>query len=178
MNSKPEFKESQRFTQLWVIMILFSINFIFLLGIYRQIIQNEPFGSNPMNDESLLIFGALVFIFTLLFFKIALETKINHNGIHYRFFPIHIKYRSISWSEIDKCYTRAYSPVKEYGGWGIRLGRQGKAYNIKGMEGLQLHLKDDKKLLLGTQKSDLIDQYLSSLSKAKGIYQASSIAKG
>ena len=43
-------------------------------------------------------------------------------------------------------------PISEYLGWGIRAGSNGKAYNVKGNIGLQLVLKNDKRVLFGTQQ--------------------------
>nr|MBP6978828.1 hypothetical protein [Lentimicrobiaceae bacterium] len=47
-----------------------------------------------------------------------------------------------------------YSTIGEYGGWGYRMGgkKAGVAYNISGNMGLQLELKNGKKILLGTKK--------------------------
>ena len=60
-------------------------------------------------------------------------------------------------------YTRTYSPMREYGGWGIRFGKSGKAYNIKGDEGLQLVFKNGKRLLIGSQKSQELAQAVDSI---------------
>ncbi|MCD6544585.1 MAG: hypothetical protein J7K34_08760 [Flavobacteriaceae bacterium] len=66
----------------------------------------------------------------------------------------------IAWSELSKCYVRKYSPISEFGGWGIRgvqrkgfwdFRKKGMAYNVKGDMGIQLIFKDDGKLLIGTQ---------------------------
>lgn len=53
---------------------------------------------------------------------------------------------SIRHSEV-----RTYSPLKEYGGWGIRYGSNGKAYNVSGNQGVQLEFRDGKRLLVGSQ---------------------------
>ncbi|MES2389410.1 MAG: hypothetical protein V4543_15515, partial [Bacteroidota bacterium] len=56
-----------------------------------------------------------------------------------------------------KAYIRTYSPMGEYGGWGIRYGiNKGWLYNVSGNMGLQLELLDGKKVLIGTRKPDEI----------------------
>ncbi|PQJ76096.1 hypothetical protein BTO13_02445 [Polaribacter gangjinensis] len=77
--------------------------------------------------------------------------------MHYQFFPFHFSDRKISWNEISKAYVRTYDPIGEFGGWGLKGGNifnksKGKAINVSGDIGIQLELKNGKKLLIGTQK--------------------------
>lgn len=46
---------------------------------------------------------------------------------------------------------REYSPLGEYGDWGIRRGRGGRAYNVKGNRGVRLVLRTGKKVLIGSR---------------------------
>ena len=48
-------------------------------------------------------------------------------------------------------FARPYSPIGDYGGWGLRGLAGNKAYNVWGSEGLQLVFKSGNRLLLGTQ---------------------------
>ncbi|NVL91956.1 MAG: hypothetical protein HWN71_02845 [Desulfobacterales bacterium] len=43
-----------------------------------------------------------------------------------------------------------YNPLKDYGGWGIRYGRGGRAYNVSGNRGVYLELSNGKSLLIGS----------------------------
>ena len=95
-----------------------------------------------------------------------LQTKINVDGVFYKFGIIHFKFKHIRWDEIEKIYSREYKPIKEYGGWGIKGSwKRGKAYNISGNQGIQLELKNGKKILLGTQKPQEVDEILLKLKK-------------
>ena len=51
-----------------------------------------------------------------------------------------------------------YDPVTEYGGYGIRSGPLGRAYIASGRRGVQLELKDGRKLLIGSQRSEELAQ--------------------
>ena len=53
-----------------------------------------------------------------------------------------------------------YSPLREYGGWGIRYGWNGKAYNVSGNQGIQLELSEGRRVLIGTQNPP---QFLAAL---------------
>lgn len=165
MENNILFSETQKFKQLWIWFILLVVNGIFLIAIYQQIIQGNPMGDKPMSDVGLLIAALISLSMTLLFINFRLDTQIKEDGIYVRFFPFNISYRHHSWETIEKAYIREYSPIKEYGGWGIRysFNGRGKAMNISGRIGLQLEFKNGKKLLIGTNKAEDIKPILSKL---------------
>lgn len=157
------FKEEQRFTQSWLILILIiAIIGPFCIGVYgiiQQIFLKHPFGDNPMSDLGLLFFTFVMFCLSLLIFFFKLSTRIDEIGIHYQFFPVHFSLKTIPWSELKVVKVRKYLPISEFGGWGFRSGFFGnkgkeKAINISGNIGIQLVFKNGKKLLIGTQKKE------------------------
>lgn len=96
---------------------------------------------------------------------IKLETKINQQGIYVKFYPFHLKFKFINWNEIDRVFIREYSPITEYGGWGLRisLSGNGKAYNVSGNKGLQIVFKNGNKLLIGTNKQEELNLIVNQL---------------
>lgn len=82
----------------------------------------------------------------------GMQARVRKEGIEILCLPLRCLRRQIAWEEIERIYARTYSPILEYGGWGIRLGRSGTAYNIRGNQGIQLELKNGKRLLIGTQQ--------------------------
>lgn len=54
---------------------------------------------------------------------------------------------------IARAYARRYHPLKEYGGWGIRQGRDGRAFTISGKEGVQLVLRSGTRVLVGSRQA-------------------------
>ncbi|MCD0457434.1 hypothetical protein LPB85_18505 [Chryseobacterium sp. LC2016-27] len=159
MENKLEFTEKQRFTQWWLWLLLSAV---MVYTIYN-FVEDRQYFSTPELTISFLI-PILVII---LFLVIRLETKIDEQGISVRFFPFQITFRYYPWRNIKKAYVRKYSPLGEYGGWGIRQGLfgKGKAYNIKGDQGLQIILNDEKKILIGTQKQNELKLYLENSKK-------------
>ncbi|MBX7155267.1 MAG: hypothetical protein K1X91_09905 [Bacteriodetes bacterium] len=152
------FYEKQKFTQWWIWVIILGINGIMMYGIYYQVICGKPFGNHPMDNIGLLLMAIPMLLILVLFYVMKLETKIKSDGIYVRFFPFHIKFKHYPWQTISKAYVRTYSPIAEYGGWGLRLGLFGKgmAYNVSGNVGVQLEFANNKKLLIGTHKPDEI----------------------
>ena len=163
------YSETQRFKQWWLWLLLIGIHFIFLFGIYHQILKNIPFGDKPMSNAGLLLTELLLLIVTLVIISIRLETQLKIDGIYFRIFPIQFSFTYISWELLDKCYLRKYSPIKDFGGWGLRYSfwGNGKAYSISGNQGLQLELTNKKKILIGTQKPDEIKVILTKMKQLK-----------
>ena len=156
MQTPPLFTETQRFRQWWMWLLLLIGNGILLYAIVSQMIFDKPFGDDPVSDNELLLAFGLVLLLTLLFMRFTLVTKITNNHISVRFFPLHRKPKIYAWEDIAKAEVVTYSPLWDYGGWGIRFNLFGKgwAYNVSGNQGLMLTFKDGKKRLIGTQRAE------------------------
>jgi hypothetical protein len=133
------------------------------------VLFHKTFGEKSMSDIGLVFPNTLLFLVMLLFWNIRLETTISNAGISVKLFPFHFKCKFIPWDSISKVYVRKYSPLREYGGWGLRYGFGGKAYNIKGNMGLQIKSKDSSNLLIGTQKAEELADVLRRLEAGKDL---------
>lgn len=152
------FKEEQRFTQTWLIVII-VISLIVPLAIILKEIDKLTTSEIIISIGTIILASGLILLFKL-------TTRIDEKGIHYKFFPFHLKFKTVFWNDIENAYIRTYNAISEYGGWGIRGGTlwykaKGKAINISGNIGIQLELKDGKKLLIGTNKKEQAQDVLS-----------------
>jgi hypothetical protein len=93
------------------------------------------------------------------------------DGIYIRFFPFHFSYKEIAFHDLKSFEVRTYNALREYGGWGIRYGPQGKAYNVGGNRGVQLVLADGKRILIGSQKPE---EFLAAVQAEHARYQKKS----
>ncbi len=161
------FSEVQKFRQWWLWALLIGVVMVPVAITY---FNHDQKVSGGLATE-MLIGAAVPLLILVLFYIMQLRTKIDETGIYYRFFPIHFQVLVISWEEVTKAYVRQYSPILEYGGWGIRygLGGKGKAYNVSGNMGLQLELNTGKKILIGSQQPNELNELLDQLVKAKVI---------
>jgi hypothetical protein len=139
--SKRIFKENQRFNQWWLWLGIAS-----LVGIF--VYQRYPI---EFNQEFFISFGVLALLVFVLF-SIQLTTQIDENGIHIKMFPFHLKTVSYPWSDLYSAEVVEYSPISEYGGWGLRISRKGKAFNVKGNKGIKIQTSDGRSRMIGTQK--------------------------
>ena len=161
------FSERQRFTQWWLWALLAAA---LIIPLAITVIQYGS-GTAPIAPADIAIGCTLPLLIIFIFLIMQLHTRVDETGIYYRFAPVHRKMQHIPWGNIEKAYTRTYGPIKEYGGWGIRkgFGKTGNAYNISGDKGLQLELKDGKRILIGTRQPGEIDQVLKALVHKKVI---------
>ena len=141
------FREVQQFRQfwLWLILIFISLPLVFVTL-----------------TNNLSLSGAFVILLNLgllaLFYSMKLITEVRSDGLYVRFFPLHLSFHKIPLEELKKYEARSYSPIREYGGWGIRYGFKGKAYNVSGNRGVQLEFLNGKRLLIGSQKPEELVQ--------------------
>jgi|SRR5690554_309086 len=163
MKQKILFQETQRFKQWWIWLIHILILAVFFTGIYIQIINGEPFGDKPMSDLGLIISSVFMLLLVLLFLSFSLKTQITQSKIYFKFFPFHIKEREYLISDIQEMKVVKYSPIGEYGGWGIRGFGSDKAFNVKGNMGLRILFKDGTKRLIGTQKPEELQKIIKEL---------------
>lgn len=170
MDNSILFEETQRFKQWWLWLILIFIPGTNLVIAVKQIGFGQLVGNNPMSNTGVLIGFVVSLLLILLFIFIKLETKITNEGISVRFFPFHLNYKFYKWEDIKYSYVRKYSPLLEYGGWGIRHSfTRGKAYNISGNMGIQIEFNNDKKILIGTNQPEKVKMVLNSIDKYKEV---------
>ena len=166
------FEEKQKFNIILSGIVLMSIAMVFAIPIYIQIVKLET----PVRE---VLSNSLLYLLPLLFICLVmaaicltrLETTITDKGVFVSFFPFLFKKKTILWEDVKEAFVREYNPITEYGGWGapfihIATARgiaNNRALNAKGNKGLQLILKDGKRLLIGTQEPDKIGRVLKEL---------------
>jgi hypothetical protein len=150
------YTETQRFTQWWLWLIL--------IGVWSSMVYSI-ITAPPQTGAAVYVSFGIGILLPVLFWQMRLITRITEEGIYVRFIPFHFKEKFFPWETITASYVRAYSPLKEYGGWGIKYGfnGQGLVYNVAGNVGLQLQFKEGEAILIGTQKGEEIKQVLAAL---------------
>ncbi len=171
MRSKVFFEEEQKMNIWWLKLLMIVVVIVslgpFYYGLVKQLAFGIPWGDNPMPDAGLVIFSIIMTVIMagvlFLVFGSKLKTEIRDDGIHFSYFPF-FKNRFIARERIDGFEIRKYSPIMEYGGYGLRYSlSDGRVYNMSGNTGLQLYLVDGKKVLIGTQRPDAIKRAMEKL---------------
>jgi hypothetical protein len=160
------FFESQHFRQRWIWVLLIAVMLpvlgLFGYGLYQQVVLGRPFGDEPLSNAALIAIIAanvLVLLGTIaLMWYAHLDVAVRDRELVIRFVPFHLRPRRIALDEIAEAQARRYRPIAEYGGWGIRYGFKGMAYNVSGDEGVQLTLRNGKRILIGSQRSGELER--------------------
>ena len=162
---EPFYSEKQRFRQWWLWLLILIVSLIgpivFLWAIFQQVIMESPIGNNPTSDLVLMILGLIFGIgfgigIPLLMYTTGLDTEVREYGVCIRFRPFHRKSVVFSFESVQKAEAITYNPLQDFGGWGFRYRRNGKAYNVRGNKGVLLTLKDGKNVLIGSNHHEVL----------------------
>ncbi|MDY7081777.1 MAG: DUF6141 family protein [Halobacteria archaeon] len=135
------FREIQRFRQpwLWGLVILTMLVALFLVSV------------NGIVLIELVLLSVFPAVFGI-FYSAKLTTEVHKDGVYIKFFPFHLSRQHVSFDEIESYRRKKYSPVFDYGGWGIRTNSSREtAYTVSGNLGILLHRSSKPSLMIGTQ---------------------------
>jgi hypothetical protein len=167
MSDEILFYEKQPFWRNWLMIgALITVSVIFIWGFIQQIILGITWGNNPMSDVGLIIASSLILLFNICLAFTKMQTVITEEGIYLRYLPFDLHTRFFAWDDMKEAYIRKYSPLREFGGWGVRFNftfSGGRAYNIYGSKGLQLVFDNGKKVLIGTNRADELAEVLKKI---------------
>jgi hypothetical protein len=110
--------------------------------------------------QELDVLLALVFtlgINTLLYFLLlngSAYTRIDTQGIHYRYFPFVRNWKLIRRNDIQDVRIGNISPLTDFGGWGYRFGRKKKGLILTGDKAIFIKLNTGKELVITTSLPD------------------------
>lgn len=145
MEKKVVFSETQHFRQIWLWLIVLGVNgFSIYIAIQTWMSKGTL--------AAVYVALAASALSVLAIWIMRLDTYITEDGIYVRLYPFQFRYKCFPWNKITRFYVRQYSPISEYGGWGIRGFGKNKAYNASGDQGLQLEMEDGARILIGTNQ--------------------------
>ena len=146
------FEEKQFFRQAWLwLLLIVAVVPVGLLAVsqYSGMLAEDASGWLVVALSFVISLGLLV-----LFYVTHLHTVVTEKGIYTRVWPLMLRYQLILPAQCREVMIRRYNPVLEYGGYGIRFGIRGRAYNVSGRYGLTLRYTKGRELLIGTQHPD------------------------
>jgi hypothetical protein len=161
------FTEVQRFNRWWH-WIIIGFVFVGFIGSISALFS-MPAATIPAGIIGTIGLG----LTALLFLSIRLTTRIDKDGIHYRYLPFHFRERHIEWEKIENIGIKTYNSFNEYGGWGLRFrffDFNDVLLNVAGNKGIRIILKSGSKRMIGTfqpeEAQTVIDQFWKNQSTA------------
>jgi enoyl-CoA hydratase/carnithine racemase len=162
-HTEAGFVEIQRFGQVWLWILLIAIAVITIgnlgFGMYRELILGKPFSHGEFLPDGtwLMIWiigvGATIGPIALVWFA-RLVTHVGQRRLSVRFVPFHRRPKRIELSDAVSVEAVTYSALRDYGGYGIRSTRHGRAYNVGGNKGVRITFRNGEHLLIGSQRAD------------------------
>lgn len=158
------YKEVQRFSQVrWLWFMLIAVLVVELLIFVPVLDENE-------NNAALLLISlaALLLPLILVLFVFKFEFSIDEEGIHYRFTPNIIRWKTISVSSIESFQVREKeSWFEKYNhGFHRNIFKGITTINITGSKYLVISLRGGGTLKLGTENGDSVAYALKKLLEA------------
>ena len=157
------YREVQHVRQPWIWALVMGISGFQWYVFVVQVLQGRPVGNNPASNTLAIAFWILFGVILPVFFlSVRLIVEVRGDGIYIRFTPFHLAPRVIPFDRVHEAKAVTYRPIWEYGGWGIRVGKQGIAYTISGQNGVLIELESSwgktaaKRVLLGTRRPDAL----------------------
>jgi len=154
---KTTFKESQKFRQWWLWILILPLVILPIVLVVQQLILGKPIGSKPLPDAGVIAFSIFCLCISGLFLSMCLKTTINDKGLFVNYRPF-LKRRYL-WKDIQNIEVIDYGFV----GYGFRWRpKHGWIYNVGGNMGLKIYLNSGKQVTIGTQKADELARFISS----------------
>jgi hypothetical protein len=110
--------------------------------------------------SALIGLGAIGLVAALIL-SASLETTVDRDAITVAFHFLWPK-RRIQISDVRKAEATKYSPFLDYGGYGVRLGLRGWAFNVSGDEGVLVEKNDGSSLMIGSQRPKELEAAIAS----------------
>jgi hypothetical protein len=99
----------------------------------------------------------LVLLMIVILFLLHMTTEVTPTDLQVWFGWIPTYRRIVPVDTVQSVEVVTYRPIADYGFWGIRSGQDGeRALIARGNRGVRLELADGSKLLIGSQKPELL----------------------
>ncbi|MBN2723239.1 MAG: hypothetical protein JXR95_04115 [Deltaproteobacteria bacterium] len=168
MTEKILYSETQQVSSFWKYFtcLLISIPVI----VFTYIVLNRYDGNFITGWKTTDIILWLVTVFfasgiVFLVFITKLQIELTSSVLSFKYVPLMLKWKYREVENIHKWEIIKFRPVVQYGGWGMRLGRDHIAYIMRGNAGIFFIFKNKEKLMIGTKNPELFSSKLREITK-------------
>jgi hypothetical protein len=155
----PIFREVQRFPLRRIAVALASPP-CFMLGLLIwQVLLGHPWGKHSMSNGDVI--GWTVFLWLIYFrlITVRLVTEVRQGELTIAMRGLW-RLRRVPLDRIQSVETITHDIARDYGGYGFRSTRAGKAYVANGGRGVRVTLAGGEKLVVGSQRPDELARML------------------
>jgi len=148
------YREVQRFRQWFLYLPVLIVTVAVWWQFAEQVVLGRSTAEEPVPTWLAWVLAIVFGLGTPAFLlTLRLVTEVRPGVLRIRLFPV--SKVEIPTAHILEAAVRHYSPLKEYGGWGVRISRtHGRAYNAYGSLGVQLLVEGRGPVLIGSQRPE------------------------
>lgn len=156
----PLFYEVQSIRQprVWALVAILPAGFTLLL--IWQVLLGHPAGPRPLPNSSVIGWTIFLWLVWLRLITIRLATRVDPGKVSVSLRGLW-KVRRIALAEVSGAEVVTYQPVEDYGGYGIRLTKRGRAYIASGDRGVRLTFAKGGRVLIGSQEPEKLAQAIA-----------------
>ena len=120
---------------------------------------HDPARTGPLGALALQAFAALGLAAPPLVWVglLRMTTEVTPTEVRVWFGWVPTYRRAFPVAAVQKVEVVSYRPLADYGGWGVRTGRDGeRVFNARGNRGVRLDFADGGRVLIGSQKPETL----------------------
>jgi hypothetical protein len=150
-DKQPAFREVQRFPLRRIAVALASPP-CFMLGLLIwQVLLGHTWGKHPMSNGDVIGWTVFLCLVYLRLITVRLSTQVRGRELVIALRGLW-RSRRIPLDRIQSVEIITFDVIRDYGGYGIRSTRQGKAYVAAGSRGVRLTLAGGEKVVMGSER--------------------------
>jgi hypothetical protein len=116
-----------------------------------QVVLGHPWGKNPMSSGNVIGWSVFLWLIYFRLITVRLVTEVRDGTLVVSMRGLW-RSRRIPLADILSAETVIFDPERDYGGFGIRSNREGKAYIASGRQGVRLKLTNGAIFVVGSQR--------------------------
>ncbi|MGH9559749.1 MAG: hypothetical protein ACRD30_10955 [Bryobacteraceae bacterium] len=155
MGRKPGaiFHEEQSFPQARLRLLTAIPPAAMLLLAIWQVGLGHKWGNHPMSNGGIV--GWTIFLWLVYFrlITVKLVTEILPGELHIKMRGLWRSHH-IVLSAVESAAMATVDPVRDWGGYGIRTARRGRAYIASGNQGVELRMKTGGVIFIGSRRAE------------------------
>jgi hypothetical protein len=167
--AEPLYFERQHVRQIWFwAFMLFVFFFPVLINKLTSAVVPRDSAAALVTERYVLIPMTITLAIAILVYIMHLDIRVTRKGLSLQFFPFHLKPRALDLDKTISIEAVTYAPIGEYGGWGLRYVKNGRAYNVGGNRGVRIDYENGKHVLLGSERAEELEEALQRWCRERG----------
>ncbi|MFP4503049.1 MAG: hypothetical protein ACLFTT_18810 [Candidatus Hydrogenedentota bacterium] len=158
------FQEDQRFRGGWM-WVGVAIDLLLVAAVVAGLTYRVAHGgmlSDTHGPGGWIMVGAAAVVLVVnalflgLLFATRLQIEVNTQGVFMRLQPFQRRVRQVDRAGLAAIRVVNVRPLRDYGGYGLRGRRNGKAYLVEGEQGVRFDYENGFHILLGSPRAEAL----------------------